>query len=67
MPHIHDPQVFADRQTEVANMRSQLQTAINRLQAIEGATFASNAQRDAAIKDEATIIRRMLRVLARLA
>lgn len=67
MAHVHDPQVFAGRQTEVADMRSQLQTALNRLQAISNATFTSNAQRDDAIRDEATIIRRMLRVLARLA
>lgn len=67
MAHVHDPAVFADRKTDISDMRAQLQTAITRLQAIEGATFANQAQRDAAIKDEATIIRRMLRALSRMA
>ena len=67
MAHVHQPADFAGRTTDLSDMRAQLQTAITRLQAIEGATFANQAQRDTAIKDLATISRRTLRALSRLA
>lgn len=56
--------VEVEKGTALSDFRTQYQAASNRLDQIIGAASPTNAQVVAAIQDEATILKRMLRMLA---